>query len=149
MKRRDIILTALVALAGCATLQPAPSVQHINSDEIAQLGPYSHAVAAGDFVFISGMIAHDRATGFAAPEIGPQTHQAFANLASTLAAAGLTLDDVVKTTVYLKNPADFPAMNDVYTTYFSRNPPARTTVPGVDWGRDDILIEIEAIAIRR
>jgi 2-iminobutanoate/2-iminopropanoate deaminase len=147
MRAAILLITTTVALAGCATLHPA--VRHINSDKIAQLGPYSHAVAAGEFVFISGMIAHDKDTGFAAPEIAAQTHQAFTNLTAALEAAGLTLGDVVKTVVYLKNPADFPALNEVYATYFSESPPARTTVPGVDWGRDDILVEIEAIALRR
>lgn len=148
---RNAILALLVfattALAGCTMFRPA--TQHINSDEIAQLGPYSHAVAAGELVFVSGMIAHDKDTGFAASEIAAQTHQVFANLTSALEAAGLTLGDVVKTTVYLKNPSDFPGLNEVYATYFPESPPARTTVPGVDWGSDNILVEIEAIALRR
>lgn len=146
---RPALLLALSSLAGCATLPTTPATQHINSDQIAQLGPYTHAVAAGEFVFISGMIAHDKDSGFAAAEIGPQTHQVIANLKSALEAARLDLTDVVKTTVYLKNPADFPALNEIYAIYFPEDPPARTTVPGVDWGRGDILIEIEAIALRR
>ncbi len=146
---RPALLLALASLTGCATTPTTLATQHINSDEIAQLGPYTHAVAAGEFVFISGMIAHDKESGFAAAEIGPQTHQVFANLTAALEASGLDLTDVVKTTVYLKNPADFPALNEIYATYFPENPPARTTVPGVDWGRGDILIEIEAIALRR
>ncbi len=132
------------ALSAC-TVAPATS-KAINSSAIAQLGPYSHAVKAGEFVFVSGMIAHDKATGFAAAEIEPQTHQVFANLIAALNAADLTLENVVKTTIFLKNPADFSGMNEVYSEYFPNDPPARTTVPGVDWGRSDILIEIEAIA---
>ncbi len=138
----------LPVLLGACALAPAQIV-HTNSDEIAQLGPYTHAVEAGGLVFISGMIAHDKETGFADAEIAPQTHQVFANLASALRAVGLTLDDVVKTTVYLKNPGDFSAMNEVYAGYFPVDPPARTSVPGVAWGRDDILVEIEAVAVRR
>jgi len=149
MSKRVVLacLTPLL-LGACTTLAPSQIV-HTNSDEIAQLGPYTHVVEAGGLVFISGMIAHDKESGFAAAEIAPQTHQVFANLKSALGAVGLTLDDVVKTTVYLKSPGDFSAMNEVYATYFTANPPARTSVPGVDWGRDDILIEIEAVAVRR
>ncbi|PHS28318.1 MAG: deaminase [Robiginitomaculum sp.] len=111
------------------------------------LGPYSQAVRAGDYVFLSGIIALNNKTGkFAEAEIEPQTRQVFANLKDVLAAAGLGLDDVVKTTVFLKNPKDFAPMNVIYAEYFKDHKPARSTVPGVDWGRPDLLIEIEAIA---
>jgi 2-iminobutanoate/2-iminopropanoate deaminase len=114
------------------------------------LGPYSQAVAAGDLVFVSGIIAFDSTAGtFAAPEIGAQTTLAIANLETLLRANGLSLDDVVKTTVFLRNASDMPGMNAVYAGRFSARPPARTTVPGADWGRPDVLIEIEAIAVRR
>ena len=136
----------LVALAGCA-LQPRQP-EYINSDTIAQLGPYTHAVAAGELVFVSGMIAHNKESGFAAADIESQTRQAFANLSSALAASGLNLSDVVKVTVYLKSPGDMKAMNALYKEFFPIDPPARTTVPGVDWGRDDIIIELDAIAVR-
>ncbi len=149
MSKRALVtcLTGFL-LGACTTLAPTQIV-HTNSDEIAQLGPYTHVVEAGGLVFISGMIAHDKESGFAVAEIAPQTHQVFTNLTAALEVVGLTLGDVVKTTVYLKNPGDFSAMNEVYETYFTVNPPARTSVPGVDWGRDDILVEIEAVAVRR
>jgi 2-iminobutanoate/2-iminopropanoate deaminase len=135
------------ALAACAT---APSVALLHDPASTPLGPYSQAVAAGDFVFVSGIVAFDSTTGtFAAAEIGPQTTQAISNLESLLRANGLSLDDVVKTTVFLRNASDMPGMNAVYADRFSARPPARTTVPGADWGRPDILIEIEAIAVRR
>ena len=135
-----------VALAACAT---TPSVQLLRDPASAPLGPYSQAVAAGDFVFVSGIIAFDSTTGtFAAPEIGAQTTLAIANMESLLRANDLSLDDVVKTTVFLRNAGDMPGMNAVYAERFSARPPARTTVPGADWGRPDILIEIEAIAVR-
>lgn len=135
------------ALAACAT---APSVALLRDPASAPLGPYSQAVAAGDFVFVSGVIAFDPATRtFAAPEIGAQTTLAIDNLESLLRANGLSLDDVVKTTVFLRNASDMTGMNAIYAERFSARPPARTTVPGADWGRPDILIEIEAIAVRR
>lgn len=135
------------ALGACAT---APSVALLRDPASAPLGPYSQAVAAGDFVFISGIIAFDATTGtFAAAEIGPQTTLAISNLESLLRANGLSLDDVVKTTVFLRNADDMGGMNAVYADRFRARPPARTTVPGADWGRSDILIEIEAIAVRR
>lgn len=135
------------ALAACAT---APSVSLLRDPASAPLGPYSQAVAAGDFVFVSGIVAFDSVTGtFAAPEIGAQTTRAIANLESLLHANGLSLEDVVKTTVFLRNASDMTGMNAVYAERFSARPPARTTVPGADWGRPDILIEIEAIAVRR
>ncbi len=137
----------LFLTSGCA-LSPTPP-SHSNSNEIARLGPYTHVVEAGGLVFVSGMIAHDKESGFASAEIGTQTRQVMSNLNAALAAIDLTLDDVVKTTVYLTNPGDFPEMNEVYSEYFFEDPPARTTVPGVNWGREDILIEIEAVAVRR
>jgi 2-iminobutanoate/2-iminopropanoate deaminase len=106
-------------------------------------------VAAGDLVFVSGVIAFDSTTGaFAAPEIAPQTRLALANLESILRANGLSLDDVIKTTVFLRDASDMAGMNAVYAERFQTRPPARTTVPGADWGNPNILIEIEAIAVR-
>ena len=138
---------SLVQLAACSTnVRP---IVRITSDEIAQLGPYSHAVAVGDLVFVSGMIAYKKESGFALAEIEPQTRQAFSNLSSALDASGVTLSDVIKVTVYLKSPDDMKVMNDVYLEYFPNDLPARTTVPGANWGRDDILIEIDAIAVRQ
>jgi 2-iminobutanoate/2-iminopropanoate deaminase len=113
----------------------------------ATVGPYSHAVAAGDLVYLSGQTPIDPATGkLAAGGVAAQTEQCFENLAKVLAAAGLTLDDVVKVNVFLADIGDFAAMNAVYSTRFSAPYPARTTVgaallPGV-------LVEIEMIARR-
>ncbi len=141
-----LVLAASLALFACAT-PPAAVLQDITVPGSRSLGPYTQAVRAGDYVFLSGIVAFDAQSGtFAPARIEPQTRQVFANLKTVLAAAGLGLDDVVKTTVYLKNPADFAKMNPVYADYFKGHKPARTTVPGVDWGRPDVLIEIEAIA---
>jgi 2-iminobutanoate/2-iminopropanoate deaminase len=125
-------------------------MQSLSDPAAPALGPYSQAIAAGDFVFLSGVIAFDAGSAsFAAPDISAQTHQAFDNLQSILQANGLSLADVVKVTVFLRDPADMAGMNAVYIERFGEHRPARTTVPGADWGRGDILIEIEAIALRR
>lgn len=144
---RTLIVTCLVAaLASCAA---TPTVALLRDPASTPLGPYSQAVAAGDFVFVSGIVAFDPATRtFAAPEIEAQTKQAIANLESLLVANGMSLSDVVKTTVFLRNASDMAGMNTVYAGRFVARPPARTTVPGADWGRPDILIEIEAVAVR-
>ena len=111
------------------------------------LGPYSHAVVANGFLFASGVIAIDPKTGMLAGDnIQDQTRQVFANIRSVLAAGGAGLDDIVKVTVFLKNPGDFPAMNEIYADVFKTHRPARTTVPGVEWG-PGMLIEIEVIAV--
>lgn len=73
--------------------------------------------------------------------------QTLKNLDEALAASGVTRADVVKTTVFLRNAADMPMLNKAYESYFATSRPARTTVPGVDWGRPDLLVEIEAVAV--
>jgi 2-iminobutanoate/2-iminopropanoate deaminase len=143
---------ALGLLGGCVSVQnstPAPTsaIQTIKVPGAHTLGPYSKAIRAGDFVFLSGVIAFDAKAGaFVEATIEPQTRQVFANISQVLAAANLSLNDVVKTTVFLKNPKDFAAMNAVYAEYFLDNKPARSTVPGMDWGRPEILIEIDVVA---
>lgn len=96
------------------------------------VGPYSHAVragGAGELLLLSGQTPIDPATGALVDgDVGTQTRRVFANLAAVLAAAGLTLDDVVKVNVYLTDMADFPAMNAAYAEAFSAPYPARTTV---------------------
>jgi 2-iminobutanoate/2-iminopropanoate deaminase len=113
------------------------------------LGPYAQAVVANGTIHISGIIAFDGATSrFAPPEIRAQMDRIFANLDSILAASGAGKDDVVRTTLYLRNASDAPAANAAYAAYFAGpDKPARTMVPGVDWGRPDIMAEIDAIAI--
>lgn len=114
---------------------------------MAALGPYSTAVRSGGVLYVSGIIAFNPDTkSFAPANIEAQTKQVFANLEKVLAATNSDLNDILKITVYLKSPKDFPAMNETYATYFPDYKPARTSVPGVDWGRDDILIEIDVTA---
>lgn len=150
MRRAVALALTTAALAGCAATPAARAPEAITARDAPALGPYVTAVAAGELVFLSGVVPFDHAAGaFAPADIESQTRQAFANLEAGLAAAGLGLDDVVKMTVFLRDPDDVAAMNAVYAEYFDDWKPARTTVPGADWGRDDLKIEIEAIAARR
>ena len=113
----------------------------------AAVGPYSQAVRAGDFVFAAGQVAIDPAAGkLIGGDVAAQTRQALTNLSAVLAAAGSSLDRVVKTTVFLKDIGDFKAMNAVYAEFFPSDPPARSTieVAALPLGA---LVEIEAIAV--
>src|SRR5256886_8666796 len=111
------------------------------------IGPYSQAVRAGNFVFASGQIPIDPATGeFIPGGIAEQTEQVLKNLTALFAAAGVGLDQIVKTTVFLADMNDFTAMNEVYGRFFSEAPPARSTVQAARLPRD-AKVEIEAIAV--
>ena len=110
------------------------------------IGPYSQAVRAGDLVFASGQIPIDPATGeFVAGGIAEQTEQVLRNLTAVFEAAGVGMNQVVKTTVFLANMDDFTAMNEVYGRFFGAEPPARATVQAARLPRD-ARVEIEAIA---
>jgi 2-iminobutanoate/2-iminopropanoate deaminase len=112
------------------------------------LGPYSVAVQAGDLVFISGQVAIDPATGDRAPDdVAKQAKQIMKNLKAILGDVGLTMNDIAKSTIFLTDMNDFPSVNEVYGSYFDREPPARSTVevaalPG------GFLVEIEVIVAR-
>ena len=113
----------------------------------AAIGPYSQAIRAGGFVFASGQIPIDPATGeFVQGGIAEQTEQVLKNLAALLEAAGSGLDKVVKTTVFLADMKEFAQMNEVYAKYFTAAPPARATVAVAGLPRD-ARVEIEAIAL--
>ena len=113
------------------------------------MGPYSSAIVANGFIFSSGQIAVNPKTGkLVKPDITIQARQVMENLKAVLKAEGASLENVVKVSVFLKNPEDFDAMNKVYETYFKDYKPARTTVPGVKW-KAGVLIEIDAIAAIR
>ena len=112
----------------------------------AAIGPYSQAVQTGNMLFVSGQIPIDPATGaFAGEDIATQTRQSLTNISNILAAAGYTMNDVVKTTVLLAEIADFAAMNAVYAEFFTENKPARAAFAVKDLPRG-ALVEIEAIA---
>ena len=111
------------------------------------IGPYSQAIRAGGFVFLSGQIALDSSTGYIVEGgVTQQTAQIMENLKAVLEAAGSSLDKVVKTTVYLKSMDDFGKMNEIYGRFFTENPPARSTVEAARLPRD-VRVEIDAIAI--
>jgi 2-iminobutanoate/2-iminopropanoate deaminase len=113
----------------------------------AAIGPYSQATKLGDLVFCSGQIPLDPANGNVVEGgITEQTHRVLQNLKALLAASGSSLDKVMKTTVFLKDMNDFAAMNAVYATYFTANPPARSTVQVARLPRD-VAVEIECIAV--
>jgi 2-iminobutanoate/2-iminopropanoate deaminase len=118
----------------------------ISAEPLKAVGPYSLAVETDGTVYISGQIHLDPASGkLVEGDIGTQTRQCLENLKSILAAAGLGFEHVVKTTVFLADMADFPAMNEVYETYMVTPYPARSTiqVAGLPLGA---RVEIEAIA---
>lgn len=124
------------------------SRQIIHTDQApAAIGPYSQAVRAGQFVFTAGQIGLDPTTGqLVADDVAAQTRQVMANLAAVLAAAGSNLGQVVKTTIFLTDMADFAAVNAVYGEFFPAEPPARSTVAVAALPRG-ARVEIEAIAL--
>ncbi len=111
------------------------------------IGPYSQAVKTNGFVFASGQIPLDPATGqFVPGGIEEQTEQVMKNLSAVLEAAGSSLSQVIKTTVFLADMQEFGAMNEVYGKFFGADPPARATVQAARLPRD-ARVEIEAIAL--
>ena len=114
----------------------------------AAIGPYSHAVHAGQFVFCSGQIPIDPATGkLCSDDFEAQAKQVLANVAAVLGAAGLTTKDVVKSTVFLKDMADFPKLNPLYEAAFAPHKPARSTFQVAKLPLDS-RVEIEVVAFK-
>ena len=111
------------------------------------IGPYSQGIVAGGLVFVSGQLPIDAATGVMAEGIEQQTKQSLTNIQHILAEAGLTMKDVVKTTVFLADMSLFGDMNMVYATFFETDCPARSAV-AVKALPKDALVEIECIAAR-
>ena len=110
------------------------------------IGPYSQAIRSGGFVFTSGQVALDPATGnVVAGDVAAQTERVLQNLAAVLAAAGSSLNKVVKTTVFLKSMGDFATMNEVYGKHFGAHRPARSTVEVARLPKD-VLVEIDVVA---
>jgi 2-iminobutanoate/2-iminopropanoate deaminase len=111
------------------------------------IGPYSQAVRANGFIFVSGQVAIDPATQqVLSGGVAAQTDRVMKNLAGILQAGGSRLDKVVRSTVFLKNMGDFAAMNEVYAKYFISAPPARSTVEVARLPKD-VLVEIDVIAL--
>ena len=160
MNTHVALLTAL--LAGVIAIGPAAARAHDRDGDCeehekvvistplapAAIGPYSQAIRVGRTVYVSGEIGIDPVTGqFAGVTIEDQTDQALKNVAAILAAAGLTLDNVVTTTVYLLDVSDFAGMNAAYGTYFTNAPPARGTIQVAALPKKGALVEISAIAV--
>ena len=141
---RSLSLVALALLTGCAH-----SRRTVSTDQAPRaIGPYSQAVAVGDLVLVSGQIALDPATGnMVEGDIREQTDRALRNIAAVLAAAGLSMKHIARTTVYMVDLGEFEAMNRVYATWFPDSPPARATVQVAALPKG-ARIEIDAIAHR-
>jgi 2-iminobutanoate/2-iminopropanoate deaminase len=146
------LLTLLIALAlftsaGLAQTKATREVV-LTKDVPRPIGPFSQAIKAGGFVFASGQIAIDPATGkLAEGDIKAQTERVLKNLSSVLTGAGSSMDRAVKVTVFLKNISDFQAMNEVYAKFFPNAPPARSTVQVAGLARD-ALVEIDVVALQ-
>ncbi len=111
------------------------------------IGPYSQAIKTGNLVFVSGQIPIDPQTGeFVSHDVAEQTEQVLKNLSAVLEAAGSSLNNVVKTTVFVSDMNDFAVMNEIYAKYFNDNKPARATVQAARLPRD-AKVEIECIAV--
>jgi len=120
----------------------------ISTKEAPQaIGPYSQAIRANGFVFVSGQVAIDPATQQVINgDIAAQTDRVLKNLSAILKAAGTGLEKVVRSTVFLKDIGDFAAMNEVYGRYFTAAPPARSTIQAARLPKD-VLVEIDVIAL--
>ena len=110
------------------------------------IGPYSQAVKSGNFLFVSGQLPLNPATGKITGDIKEQTRQSLENLKAILQAASSSTSKVMKTTVFLKNLDDFTVMNEIYSEYFPKDAPARSTIEVSRIPRG-ALVEIEAIAV--
>ena len=121
----------------------------LSQDAPAPVGPYSQAIVAGDFVFAAGQIPLDPATGkLVAGDIAVQTERVLQNIHAVLAAAGTSIEKVVKSTVFLADLADFPRMNEIYARHFASDPqPARSTIQVAKLPAG-AAIEIEVVALR-
>jgi 2-iminobutanoate/2-iminopropanoate deaminase len=113
----------------------------------AAIGPYSQAIEAGGFVFASGQIPVDPATGNIPDGIEAQAKQALTNVKNLMEASGLSMDNIVKTSVFIKDMNDFAKVNEVYATFFESDFPARSCVEVARLPKD-VLIEVEVIAAR-
>ena len=140
------LLTVTLGLSACAPMQSKQVIASSNAP--AAIGPYSQAIQAGAFVFVSGQIAIDaQSKQLSTGGIEEQTALALDNIKAILAASGMTMANIVSTTVYLKNVDDFAKMNAVYAKYFGEAPPARATVEVSRLPRG-AQIEIAATAAR-
>ncbi len=125
---------------------PSKKSRIFTKDAPTPVGPYSQAIRAGDFIFVAGQVPVNPETGeFVTENITLQTRQCMDNIKTILNAAGASMLDVVRTTIYLTNMGDFGEVNEAYGNYFDLDPPARTTI-GVAALPKGVAIEIDAIA---
>lgn len=124
------------------------SKQTVHTDRAPRaIGPYSQAVWAGDTLYLSGQLGLDPASGVLPEGVENQAHAAMRNIGAILEAAGLTYDNVVKTTVFVWDLKDFSAVNDVYASYFAGDYPARSCVQAAALPKG-ALVEIECVAVK-
>ena len=120
--------------------------QLVKSGAVAQpIGPYSLGVRSGNLVFVSGTVGW-RPDGTVSADVREQCRQMYENVRHVLAAAGSSLDDVVSTTTYLVNASDYRALNEIRAQYFKKDPPASAVVVVKELVRQDLLVEVEAVA---
>jgi 2-iminobutanoate/2-iminopropanoate deaminase len=128
--------------------QRIPAIERLETSEAPRaIGPYSQAVVAGSFVFLSGQIGLDTSGSLVLGGISAETHQVFRNLRAVLSAAGSDLSHVVKATVYLADMTEFATMNEIYSDYMGQSAPARSTVQVAALPRG-ARVEIDVVAIR-
>lgn len=143
-------IAAVLAVASAADVSAQQNGRQVISTPAAPnaIGPYSQAIRSGNTVYVSGEIAIDPTTNqvMSNANIDDQTRRALDNIKAIVTAAGMTMDNVVSTTVYLTNINEFDRMNQVYASYFKTAPPARATVQVARLARD-VKIEISAIAV--
>ena len=120
----------------------------VTSKAPAAIGPYSQGIDIGNLVFTSGQLPLNMDTGEMETEIKAATKASLSNVKAILAEAGLTLDNVIKTTVFISDMNNFAAMNEVYATFFGETAPARSCVEVARLPKD-VLVEIEAVAVRK
>jgi 2-iminobutanoate/2-iminopropanoate deaminase len=144
-----MLFLAFLLLGGCAAPAAVPAKEAIVSkDAPAAIGPYSQGIKMGNMLFLAGQVGADPRTGqLAAGGIEAQVRQSMDNIKAVLAANGMTMDDMVSTTVFLKDLEDFSKMNAVYGSYFKDKPPARATVQVARLPRD-ALVEVSSIAAK-
>jgi 2-iminobutanoate/2-iminopropanoate deaminase len=118
----------------------------IITSKLPVIGPYSSAVEANGFIFLSGQIPVNPATGEIINDIRDATRQVLINIQTLLEETGLSMSDVVKTTIFLKNIADFSVVNEIYAEFFPQEPPARSTVEVSNLPKG-VPLEIEAVAV--
>ena len=145
---KNLILLIAIIVTSCGTQQISKTV--IMTDNAPKpIGPYSQAISAGDFIFVSGQIGINPSTGeLAAGDIKTEAKQVMENIGAVLKAAGSDYSSIVKTTIYLKDMNDFKSVNEIYSEYFKGEYPARETV-GVASLPKNARVEISVVAVRK